>query len=556
MRHARWRRAASTLVIGSAAALAGYTLSAQDGPPRASAEGVSQLKASDCAPLQGLAIPASSIGLATSGAVVQSATSVAASDTDNPNGDFCKVIGIVKPQNPKSPNLEFEVNLPLTWNRRALQMGGGGYDGTLVTGLTPYTLQPATVENPLKQGFVTLGSDGGHKASGTGFDGRWALDDEALINFGKQSVKKAHDAAMAVIKKAYGRAPERFYFIGGSQGGHEALDAAARYPDDYDGVVAHYPAYNVTMLHLGSLNVGKAVYADGGKAWLSPAKTKLITDAVYTRCDNLDGVKDGIIGHVKACNATFDVKTLRCADGTDSGDTCLSDAQLAAVAKITSDYKPGFAVASMDTFPKWALLEGALFQQRSNFGTAPQPTNPVSGGEALLYTAGDQTAKFIITRDPKLDTMTFDPMQWKARIATVAAVMDVTDVSLDKFRAKGGKIIMTHGTADDFITPHNSELYYQRQVKQMGQSRVDSFLRFYMIPGFGHGFGPFNAKIDSLKTLQAWVEHGKAPAGLTAIDGNPKANRSRPLCEWPKWPKFTGKPGGEDRAESFACTES
>ena len=58
---------------------------------------------------------------------------------------------------------------------------------------------------------------------------------------------------MAVIKKAYGRAPERFYFIGGSQGGHEALDAAARYPRDYDGVVAHYPAYNVTLLHLGSL---------------------------------------------------------------------------------------------------------------------------------------------------------------------------------------------------------------------------------------------------------------------------------------------------------------
>ena len=62
---------------------------------------------------------------------------------------------------------------------------------------------------------------------------------------------------MAVIRQAYGRAPERFYFIGGSQGGHEALDAAARYPRDYDGVVAHYPAYNVTLLHLGSLNAGR-----------------------------------------------------------------------------------------------------------------------------------------------------------------------------------------------------------------------------------------------------------------------------------------------------------
>jgi len=544
MRSANWTRAAGTLVMASAMAIA-YSVSAQDG--------TAALPSANCASLQGFEISASAIGVPTGGAVVQTATLVAASATGNTNGDFCKVNGIIKPHNPTSPNMEFEVNLPLAWNRRVLQMGGGGYDGNLVTGLTPFTLQPANVDNPLKQGFVTLGSDGGHKASGPGFDGRFALDDEALLSYGKQSIKKAHDAAMAIIRKAYGRAPERFYFIGGSQGGHEALDAAARYPNDYDGVVAHYPAYNVTMLHLGSLNAGRAVYADGGKAWISPAKTKLITDAVYAKCDDLDGAKDGIVSDVKACNKAFDVKTLRCANGADTGDTCLSDAQLGAVAKISSDYKPGVTVAGMDTFPRWALLEGALFQV-SNFGKAPQPGNPINGSEALLYSAGDQTAKFIITRNPKLDTMTFDPTQWKERIATVASIMDVTDVSLAKFKAKGGKIVMTHGTADDFITPHNSELYYQRQVKEFGQSGVDGFMRFYMIPGFGHGFGPFNTKFDSLKLLQDWVEKGQAPKGVAAVDGNPNANRSRPLCEWPKWPKFTGAAGTESSAASFTCT--
>ena len=87
--------------------------------------------------------------------------------------------------------------------------------------------------------------------------------------------------------------------------------------------------------------------------------------------------------------------------------------------------------------------------------------------------------------------MKFDPRKWQQRIATVASIMDVTDVSLDKFRAKGGKIIMTHGTADDFITPHNSIEYYKRQLAHFGQERLNSFLRFYVIPGFGHGFGPF-----------------------------------------------------------------
>jgi len=513
-----------------------------------------KLDAHACAGLKDFSIPASAIGLPTSGAVVQTAVDVRASDAGNTNGDFCKVVGIVKPKHEGSPNLEFEVNLPLSWNLRVLQMGGGGYDGSLVTGLTPYTLEPPNADTPLKQGYVTLGSDGGHKGK-AGFDGTFGLDDEALVNYGKQSVKKAHDAAMAVIRKAYGRAPERCYFIGGSQGGHEALDAAARYPDDYDGVVAHYPAYNVTLLHLGSLNVGRALYAEHGAAWINQKKVKLIGDAVYAKCDALDGAKDGIISDVAACDASFDVKTLRCANGADTGDTCLSDAQLRAVATITSEYKPGFAVAGMDAFPKWALLEGATFQGPSNFGQAPQPSNPLSGKEPLLYSAGDQTIKFIITRDPAFETMTFEPKKHQAQTVKAGTIMDVSDISLEKFRAKGGKIIMTHGTADDFITPHNSIAYYRRQVANFGQTKLDSFMRFYVVPGLGHGFGIFNAKFDSLDALRNWVENGKAPAGLTATDGNPNANRTRPLCDFPKWPKFTGAPGTENSAASFTCVE-
>src|SRR5215469_1782602 len=367
-----------------------------------------------CASLQGFSIAGSAIGLPNAGASVQAAVFVGASENGNTNGDFCKVTGTVRPRHSGSPDLEFEVNLPAAWNGRALQMGGGGYDGSLVTGLTVYSNEIPTSETPLKQGYVTLGSDGGHKGK-PGFDGTFGSDDEALLNYGKQSVKKAHDAAMAVIRKAYGRRPERFYFIGGSQGGHEALDAAARYPQDYDGIVANYPAYNVTMLHLGSFNAGRALYADGGTGWIPPAKTRLIGDAVSAKCDALDGAKDGIISNVEACNAAFDIATLRCPNGVDTGNTCLSDAQIRTVRTITSDYKPGVSIAGMDTFPKWALLEGALFRNASNFGGVPQPSNPLSGKEALLYSVGDQTFKFILTRDPQFDPLKFDPKRWQAR---------------------------------------------------------------------------------------------------------------------------------------------
>ena len=135
----------------------------------------------------------------------------------------------------------------------------------------------------------------------------------------------------------------------------------------------------------------------------------------------------------------------------------------------------------------------------------------------------------------------------------VASIMDVTNVSLDRFRTKGGKIILTHGTMDDFITPYNSVAYYERQIEEFTQPVVDTFIRFYMIPGFGHGFGSFDARFDTLQALQDWVEKGQAPGQLTAIDENPDADRSRPICPWPSWPKFTGAAGTENDAASYTC---
>ncbi len=60
---------------------------------------------------------------------------------------------------------------------------------------------------------------------------------------------------------------------------------------------------------------------DGG--WINPAKVKAIHKAVNAACDSLDGLADGVIGAYEKCNSVFDVGTLRCANGTDTGDTCL-----------------------------------------------------------------------------------------------------------------------------------------------------------------------------------------------------------------------------------------
>jgi hypothetical protein len=510
-----------------------------------------------CEALSGLVVSAAKIGLPTSGARIETGRFVSAAEEGNVNGEYCEVKGWIHPANANSPRMQFEVNLPSTWNRKLLQMGGGGFDGSLVTGLGAEGLQPKSVPHPLKRGYVTAGGDGGHQG-GPGFDGRFALDEEALRNYGRESVKKVHDVAVEIIMARYRVKPTRSYFVGNSQGGHEALNAAAYYFADYDGAVANYPAYNVALLHLASLNVAQAVYSNDGAGWLSPEKTKVLTDAVRKACDPLDGATDGIISNIAACHRVFNIdavrNTLRCGDGKDSGNSCLSDAQIEAVARIASPYRPGFAVAGADEFTPWALLEGSRFVI-SNFGTRRVPENPPTSMDALVYTAGAATVKYIITRDPNYDPLKFNPAAYRARIEEVAKILDVTDIDLTPFRLKGGKLILAHGTEDDFIAPSNTDAYYERHLAKQGRAAMDSFVRYYKVPGLSHGFGTFNAKYDGLTALDQWVDSAHAPDVLIAVDENAEhSGRTRPMCAYPRWPKFTGKTGDSvDEARNFTC---
>ena len=108
----RLSRACGVALLVAGLAGAGTDLRAAEGPIR--------LPATACASLKDFSIPASAIGLPTSGAVVQIAEPVAANAEKNVNGDFCKVTGIIKNATASMAVFEFEVNLPNTWNGRAL----------------------------------------------------------------------------------------------------------------------------------------------------------------------------------------------------------------------------------------------------------------------------------------------------------------------------------------------------------------------------------------------------------------------------------------------------
>ena len=437
-----------------------------------------------CAELIGLKIPASGIGLGTTGATIFATELVRANARDNSNGEFCQVKGNIHPVTYSAPDIEFQVNLPSDWNGKSLQLGGGGFNGRVITGLGHYAKQPASEETPLARGYVTLGSDSGHKSRLPGFDGSFFLYEEALRNYGHEQIKKTHDVAMHLTQARYGTASQYNYIIGGSQGGHEAFDAVQRYPDDYHGAVAGYPAHNVVMLHLSANRYARALLANNGASWISPAKIESYVGAVYAACDDLDRAEDGIISNVEACleetedfRLTTSDNPIRCDSGADTSDRCLSDAQIEALNVLDTPYDLGFSVFADDeltsVFPKWTPFEGSTFMDggSTNLGReGPQ--------QALQYGPGDATPRYAIAQDLTLDTMNdFDPGQYAGRIGELVELISANSVNIDRFRDNGGKLIYFHGRVDDFIPVYSSIQYWERLQQRYDEEALSDFVR-------------------------------------------------------------------------------
>jgi feruloyl esterase len=504
----------------------------------------------DCASLARVTVPKEAIALPTGGALI---TAVQAVD-EAATGSYCALDGAIRPVDPTAPDIRFRLNLPQHWNQKAVQMGGGGFDGRVPPATNSMFADPA-LPTTLQQGYATFGSDSGHAAQPGQEAAAFALNAEALANFAGEQLKKTHDVALALIRQAYGQPPRRLYFQGSSQGGHEALTVVQRYPADYDGAVAVHPVYDLTGLHLDGVLLGQALYNTAG-AWVPPAKLALVTARVLESCDALDGIRDGIIGNVQACARSFHVEALRCPDGLDDGPDCLSDAQLGSFRTFARPMPLHVRLAGgIDTFPGWPILEGGTMASAffTPFGSSPQRPVPGSAGAAFAWMMGDQTVRYLLLRDVRADTLTFDPAAHAAALQALSQQLDASSADLSAFQRRGGKLLLMHGTVDMAVPPQNTVRYFEQLRARFGGS-LGQFVRFYLAPGFGHGDGNFVVGWDSLGTLDAWADRGIAPAAQVATDTNPAtAGRTRPLCEYPRYPRYRGS-GDPNRQSSFRCT--
>lgn len=507
---------------------------------------------------------------------------------------YAVIEGSILPADPNGWPINFRVLLPASWSRRAIQMGGGGLNGSI-------TVREG--KNPqINKGFVLYGSDSGHQGgmggggkalasgpSGAGPDD-WALNEEAIRNLGYMQMKKTHDAAMVIIERIYNKRPLFNYYVGGSQGGREGLAVAQRYPADYDGIISDVPivSFSTLMLAPELIRIKEKSLA----SWVTPAKTNAIRAEFLRQCDKLDGLSDGIINNYMASRALFDVTdgigtvdpwaALRGPDGKDpnpednSVSARLSDEQIKTLEFVYSRLKfPAPLANGVKSFGMWLPTIdpesfGTIAPSRYKGQEGASDNAQVHSSLGVLGVTG-----FLMQN---LSANPLDYTEDKAMIKRrkqISGWLDATNPDLNAFYKHGGKIILTIGT-QDFIASSGAQLdYYQSLTEKMGQKKLDRFARLYVVPQGGHGLSGRSYKVngdgdtitvknipapssnDKLDLLISWVEAGTAPARTLVINTEGRIvakpeGKGYILCSYPNYPKYTG--GDPDQASSYVSS--
>jgi feruloyl esterase len=175
-----------------------------------------------------------------------------------------------------------------------------------------------------------------------------------------------------------------------------------------------------------------------------------------------------------------------------------------------------------------------------------------------LFAQGDGYVRYFVARDAEFDSLRFDPQRpgkYRAQLTALSETIGAMNTDVARYIARGGKLITLQGLADEVISPNQTIAYHQALVDRYGVDQVNRFMRLYMVPGFQHGSGAFIPSVDLLGALDNWVTRGASPETLIATDIAAATNgRSRPLCRYPLFPRYTGK-GNVNLASSFVCTE-
>jgi feruloyl esterase len=431
---------------------------------------------------------------------------------------FCRVVATLKPT--RDSEIGIEVWLPLSaWNGKFLAVGSGGWGGSIAY---------SALSSGLRRGYAVSATDDGHTSSGARF---LMGHPEKFVDFAYRAEHEMTVEAKALIQAFYGNSARYSYWDGCSGGGREGLLQAARYPEEFDGVIAGDPA-NVRR-NAWALWLANETFKDPA-AYIPPEKYPMIHRAVLDACDAKDGLKDGLIENPESCHIDF--KVLQCKAG-DAPD-CLTPRQVQSAQTMIS---PATDAKGEVAFPG---LEPGTELQWGRLAGGPQPAD--------LFL--DQF-RYVVYQDPNWDWRSFDLDRDAAKANAIDKDVDELNPHLAAFAKRNGKLLLYHGWADQQVAPGSTVEFYRRAVKQSGDpAQAPNWIRLFMAPGMGHcGGGEGPDTFDEISAMEQWVEQGKAPDSIIARHETAgTVDRTRPLCPYPQVARYKGS-GSIDQAENFSC---
>lgn len=473
--------------------------------------------------------------------------------------------------------IRFKVRLPEAWNQRFFFQGGGGTNGDIGNAVGMISFGKPTA---LALGYAVVSQDSGHDNSlnsvpAQGGPVAFGFDPQARADYGGASLEPVAEAAKALIKTFYERAPLRSYFVGCSKGGQEGMMLAQRYPNVFDGIVAAAPGFSLPRAAVAEVWDTQA-FASLIPAEASPkpafarlpatftnAQFERVRKAVLAACDADDGVNDGITGNWSACEWSR-VRPKLQEQVCSSTPDCLSAKQVEVIGQVYAGAKDSQGTA---LYASWAFDSGIGSEDWRVWKIGPANAgfpgiNVAMGAPALaaifttpptalgpeLPAAFEYALTFDFDRDAPKIYATND-------VFTRSAWEDVGARSpkLAAFHARGGKLIVPHGVSDPVFSINDTVAWY-REVDELHEAKAAQFVRVFPVPGMAHCAGGLATdQFDAFEALVAWVEKAEAPDRILATAGpnTPWPGRTRPLCPYPQVAKY--RDGNVEDAASFRC---
>lgn len=409
----------------------------------------------------------------------------------------------------KGSNINVEVWLPDAeqWNGRFLGLGNGGAAGKINSG---------ALAGQSAAGYAVATTDMGtapNSDSGIG-------NPEVWKDFGYRATHLMTVVGKQLVRAHYGKGPEYSYFSGGSTGGQQALQEAQRYPEDYDGIAAAVAAHCRTPLHAYFL-------------W---------NDQILKACPISKTQDESVIA---AANEYMASREIPLAAGKFVSDPRCNAEDIEAVialarkkdATLTDEHAA--ALRKLFDGPRHAVTGERIFN-----GVPLGSSIAASHGHLYLF-------QWVFVKDKKMEDINFGA-DIDTYTAKLAPYLNAENADLSAFQKRGGKLVMTLGTADSVVPYHASIDYYERVVERLGGlDQVQAFFRFYVVPGLAHGGGPgINQPPNLLEAVRAWREKGTAPV---ALQGRHFEN-GKSLWEMPVYP-YPTRTGWNAAASKFEPEE-